>query len=877
MMCTNRAAFEAARFRIESGLTVNEIIPVLVQNHNITKEAATECATEAFQAWIAPQITSVAVEEPPTEPPASELTKDEFWNFEESPATPELAPRVREDFKTIALRSVARGEARVLPIAVGGKNPLMKWKGTPIDTASTTEWESLAPQWVDTVAAQFPDANGCVIAKPDEMLFIDEDQMREFRAGYEAFAGEAFPHTFTTSARDNRAQSHWLQTDETRKLGNVGQSEMFSVRQRNLYVLAEGSQHKNGVDFYRVIDDSPIVPMPDKLVAYIRSITKRNKAAFDSMLRGVPLSGTDEEKLAQLLASIPDGSIPFGEHDDSLASIAGTLRQTFKMNAEQMLPVLKSVCERTCVGHGSDYVEMCDKIAHSVARYEIRPEPIVTRNGTPLRELKSDVQPKIAKAAPSEPAAQWGEPQPLEAELLPVMPFELSYLPVSLQPWVKDVAERMSVPLDFAGVCAIVTLAGVTGRRCFVFPKAQDKEWRESIALSGGVISISGSTKTPTWKVFVNIAIEQEADWRKEHAKKVAEYKKAHAAWERSRGAGPEPEEPGPARRLVLNDATPEKAHDMMEKNPAGLFYYKDELAGWLAELDKKGYETARTLYLAATNGNDFYTMDRIERGEVSAVMCFSVFGGLQPDKLRDFLNGTGNIAEGLVPRFSLLVYPDEQALPLIDRPADDAAKQQFRKVLRAIAELNAETLSFHFDAKAQSAFMDWLGHLIKKIAVESDSGRRSHLSKYKGALPKIAALFQLIDIVAAGSGLSSYNLIDLEHFQKAERLLRYLESHMHRVYGSIQNPIQIAEHSLAEHLKTKDLKDGFSVRDIKRKHWGGLSRPDVIEDALGNLEEKGWVRSAEYESSARGGRPTMRWEINPGVYGRLCPKNPLF
>jgi hypothetical protein len=289
----------------------------------------------------------------------------------------EPLPSLVDNFRSIALRSLARGEGRVLPIAVGGKNPLMKWKDTAVDTASSEEWKSLASQWIDEVAAQFPDANVCVIAKPEEMLFIDEDQMREFRAGYEAFSREAFPRTFTTSARDNRAQSHWLQTDTTRKLGNVSQNDFISVRQRNLYVLAEGSQHKNGIDVYRVIDDSPIASMPDKLVEYIRSITKRDKTAFETALNSVPLSGTDEEKLGQFLASIPDGSIPFGEHDDSLTSVAGTLRRTFKMDAEQMKPVLVGVCERCCAGYGTDYEEMCEKIANSVARYEIKDERVL--------------------------------------------------------------------------------------------------------------------------------------------------------------------------------------------------------------------------------------------------------------------------------------------------------------------------------------------------------------------------------------------------------------------------------------------------------------------------------------------------------------------
>ena len=103
---------------------------------------------------------------------------------------------------------------------------------------------------------------------------------------------------------------------------------------------------------------------------------------------------------------------------------------------------------------------------------------------------------------------EWGTPQPVEDELLPVMTFDENFLPAAIRPWVRDVAERMSLPLDFTGPCALVTIAGVIGRRAFVYPKAFDKTWKEAIALSGLIIAPSGSKKTPCWKTFVNPVFE---------------------------------------------------------------------------------------------------------------------------------------------------------------------------------------------------------------------------------------------------------------------------------------------------------------------------------------------------------------------------------
>jgi hypothetical protein len=416
-----------------------------------------------------------------------------------------------------------------------------------------------------------------------------------------------------------------------------------------------------------------------------------------------------------------------------------------------------------------------------------------------------------------------------------------------------------------------------------VYPKAQDKEWKESLALSGGVVSPSGEKKTPAWKTFLNPVFEQDIDWRKQYDRQMAEYKKAHDTWEKSKKEGPEPVEPGPPRRAIVNDATPEKLHELMEENPSGVLYYRDELSSWVTELDKKGYEAQRGLFLAAMNGDDIYGVDRIGRGTVNATMCASVFGSFQPEMLRDFMGQARNIADGMIPRFALLVWPDQQTKVYADRTANVVAKQRFRDIVRKLASLKPESIAFHFNSEAQVVFTDWHKRLDKRIAEQKQQGRRSHLSKYAGVLPRIAALFQLVDLVANAAPVvtdvsfvtdaashgtvlpNGFQLIDREHLEKAIRFVSYLESHMHRVYESVLTPTQIAERALVEHLTGGHLTNGFSIRDIRRKHWTGLTSPDDIEMALDNLEDKGWVRAVEQAAKTRG-RPTVKWDINPNL-----------
>jgi putative DNA primase/helicase len=495
----------------------------------------------------------------------------------------------------------------------------------------------------------------------------------------------------------------------------------------------------------------------------------------------------------------------------------------------------------------------------------------------------------------------WMVPVPINTGLPAVPSFSEDFLPESIRPWVVDVSERMSVPLDFAGTCCLVVLAGSIGRRIFVYPKAKDKEWKESIALSGGVVSPSGTLKTPTWKIFINLLVELEMDWRKEYATETSEYsaavKQAEEITERNEkvkagGAQellpPVPDEPV-LRRILVNDATPEAAHVVMQDNPEGILYYRDELSSWVKELDKKGYEIARGLFLAAMNGNDAYGMDRIERGSVHAFMCASVFGGFQPKMFQDFLNNTNNIADGMIPRFTFLIWPDERRSETVDRQADDNAKLQFRMVVRKLTSLKTNAVWMHFSPKAQDIFNEWWERLNDQISRELDPGKQSHLSKYRGALPKIAALLQIVDVVASGANIRNVtpvvnletgetteeitygreiageHLIDVEHLQQAIKLLGYLEAHMHRIYGCILSPVQAAEKALVDRIADRSLTGSFTARDIFRRRWSGIKYQDTIELALENLQDKHWVRIVRAEPGL-GGRPTMRWEVNPRV-----------
>jgi Protein of unknown function (DUF3987)/Bifunctional DNA primase/polymerase, N-terminal len=719
-------------------------------------------------------------------------------------------------------------------------------------------WQDRATNDVSTIAelAQSHKGNYGCVAKKGEFWMVDED-----KAGFfERFTQETgiVLDTLFVNSSAGRRHGYFQATAESDELFGRNIPEKLlggeaSVRWHNQQCVCPFSIHPTHETPYLPVDiKATIKPAPVEFIRWILAQCTKAEPTHSP--------------------SAVTARVPRGQHDATLASIAGALRAA-GANAEEIEPVLIRAVEETFDDYGSDYREMAVKVARSIGK---KPAgyagPTVTIGGNLPGQVTAAEQADAKLNA-------WPPVMSLEDKLSPVAVFKPEFLPDSIRPWVTDVSERMSVPLDFAGICALGTIAGVIGRRAFVCPKAKDKDWKEAIALSGAVIADSGKAKTPTWKTFTNVVVEKENDWNKQHVQQTAKYEEALESWEAlskankeiekksgvAQNTPPPPEEPAPCRCLILNDATPEKMHDIMKKNPCGLFYLRDELSSWVAEFDKEGREQQQGVFLAAMNGNDPYKVERIGREAGSAIMCASVFGGFQPDMFREFLNNTTNVSSGMIPRFSLLVWPDDCNLPIVDRIADDSAKQQYRHIINELAEMGEKQVYIHFSTEAQPIYNDWWGKMDQRVKAEENPGKRSHLAKYKGVLPKIAALLQIIDLVGVGT-LSGNLTIDVSHLTRAIDLLIYLETHMHRVYDCIQNPIQKTESAIAKLIEKGDLKAGFTIRVIQRKHRRDLSKAEHIDLALETLEEKRWVRKVESESGSKGGRPATYWNINPAL-----------
>jgi predicted nucleic acid-binding protein len=296
---------------------------------------------------------------------------------------------------------------------------------------------------------------------------------------------------------------------------------------------------------------------------------------------------------------------------------------------------------------------------------------------------------------------------------------------------------------------------------------------------------------------------------------------------------------------------------------------YRDELTGWLRALDRSGREGERSFWLETWDGDGSYTSDRILRGTQRAKrLCLSIFGTIQPGPLstyvREAVRGSDG-ADGLLQRFQLLVWSEPGEYSYVDREPNQAAAQQYDDVFVRLDKIATTEKPLRFASEAQPAFDDWFQGLERLLHEWRDGAAlAAHLSKYRSLMPSLAAIFELADWAAGGSG-DPPGVISLQSAQRATAWCGYLEGHVRRVYALGHAGNRSPAAVLADKIEAGELGPRFTRRQVTRKGWRGLSDEIAINDALAILCERHWLRAADRQKS-QSGRPADAYLVNPRI-----------
>lgn len=474
---------------------------------------------------------------------------------------------------------------------------------------------------------------------------------------------------------------------------------------------------------------------------------------------------------------------------------------------------------------------------------------------------------------------EWGDPEVIKKDLLPVEPFPGAIITGPFGLWIKDISWRMQCPPDFVAMAAITMVASLIGTRCGVKPKKHD-DWVVIPNLWGAVVGRPSTLKSPALAEAFQPLDRLEAEAKENFDEKMDSYEidlMEYAARKEELKADMKKAAQGKAgkkmdkvkkafadlkeaekplwNRYRTNDCTVEKIHELLKENPAGLLLSRDEIIGIFTSWEKPGREADRAFFLESWNGNGSHTSDRIGRGTTyTPKVCTSLYGGIQPGKLTRYLYQAMDSLDndGLIQRLQLFVYPDEiKIFKNVDQKPDYEAKERAFRIIKrltlmdfmdygAVKEGSDKFAYLHFSDQAQVLFNLWLCELQKKLINQDDHPLiLEHLGKYRSLMPSLALVYHLIDIAHGAPGAP----ISINAAERSAATCEYLESHTRRIYGMGENTTQFSATALCEKIKSGKLKDGFTVRDLYRKNWHMLNSDSLAQQACEELCNAEWLR----------------------------------
>jgi hypothetical protein len=389
---------------------------------------------------------------------------------------------------------------------------------------------------------------------------------------------------------------------------------------------------------------------------------------------------------------------------------------------------------------------------------------------------------------------------------VPAFPVDL--LPSPWRDWVSDAARCADAPVDYVAQAVLAAVAGVGGPRILL---SVAPGWWEPLLLRLALVGAASAGKTPA----------------------LLSVRRLLAALERDPVDGGDE----PTRRIVLGEARFDQMASTLARNPRGMLLWRDGAGGCLAPLG---------------GGRGIGQLDRL---------VVSVLGSIEPDGLsQTVLRGS----EGLAARF-LYAWPLRAPFrPLADRkPLHDAAVLAMLRRLGQAIDTSTRPHALVLDRDGAAAFDAFRARLDRDIR-QAEGLEAAWLGKGRGAVACLAGTLALLRW-SAGNAVEPPRRVGLESMESAVSLW----SDYYRPHGRalLQRVLPTDLESRARRVVRWLCSDGrtsLSREDVRRTALGQTVDAREADRVLARLVEAGVLRRLAAGSGPRGGRPALRFQVNP-------------
>ena len=357
--------------------------------------------------------------------------------------------------------------------------------------------------------------------------------------------------------------------------------------------------------------------------------------------------------------------------------------------------------------------------------------------------------------------------------------FPVDIFPNEIQNYILECNRTLDHSIDYMGCSFLWVLSVIIGNSIKIKVK---NGWLEPATVWFVVVGKAGIGKTPSINSIVKPLERENNREIKKYAKEQEKYHE-YRELEKNEKQNSEKVKRPIKTQFIADDITLEALVEMHSENKNAVAVFKDELAGWIKDMNK--YRTGSDLefWLSSWSAKSVSHNRKTAKSSFIESPCISVIGGIQPGVFDSFYTEE-NKDNGFIDRM-LLCYPDLMVDEWNDDEMDidmltyysDYIIGFFRSVKDSIVRLNTEDdIDPHISEMTPEAKMQWKRIFNKITAMQNDETEneymKSMLPKQKSYIPRFALIINTLN--SYHHQKTDISTITEESILAAERLSDY-------------------------------------------------------------------------------------------------------
>lgn len=356
--------------------------------------------------------------------------------------------------------------------------------------------------------------------------------------------------------------------------------------------------------------------------------------------------------------------------------------------------------------------------------------------------------------------------------------FPIDIFPKPIQSYILECNSKLDSNIDYMG-CSLLWLISVCiGNSIEIEVK---RGWNENATVWLSLVGKAGIGKTPSINNIIFPLQKINSREIKKYFKELEKYEFYEKLSAKEKKDYPEVEKPV-KKQFIANDITLEALVDLHQESDNAVGMFKDELAGWLKDMNKYRAGSDLEFWLSCWSGKSVSLNRLTRKGSFIDKPFIPVLGGIQPSILNSFYTEE-NKDNGFMDRM-LLSFPEAKIEMYNENELDYEVLEWYKDniicffdTIKSVVKRNKDNIIESMTAKfTDEAKKEWMRIFNEISTYQNDDNENEYLKsmypKQKSYIPRFALLIHVFDEFFSEGG--STLLISKESVLKAEKLSKY-------------------------------------------------------------------------------------------------------